>query len=343
MKGRAIIPLVLGLCMGLIAVKILVNKLQSAQGSTVETAMVSVVRATRDIGSFEEITPDMVEVIETVDNTFVPAGERISATEDVVGRVAAKSIPKSGPVLTSMIAPVGTPPGMVGRIPPGFRAVSVKVDEVTSVAYQLSPGDWVDVIVVMDVETGGQYRRKDTIAEVILQRVRVAAVGRATGGTSNETGATMKPAKSATLLIAEEDVPKLHLAQTRGKLTLAMRGSEDDLLGNPIVARGSEVFSFEREAALAELGVQPTTTSTKTASAIRRPDIPHILTVFHGSTLGQPPAIEQLTFQNANSRAIVGLRSGPVTSVRSSRPGPNLDTDSSGLQQAGDVGTEAGE
>ncbi len=99
MKGRAIIPLVLGLCVGLVAVKYLVNTLQDAKGSTAESKMISVVRATQDIAGYQEITAEFVELVETSDASLAPARERIGSLEDVIGRVTAKSIPERSPVV----------------------------------------------------------------------------------------------------------------------------------------------------------------------------------------------------------------------------------------------------
>lgn len=242
MKGKAIIPLVLGLVVGLLAVKFGIDAVKSAQGSSRDSEQISYVRAKLDIAAYQKITPDVLEVLTTTDPQFAPAHERIEKVEDVAGRVTAKAIPARAPVLTSMLAPEGTPAGMVGRIPPGFRAVSVKIDEVSGVAYQLKAGDWVDVTVVMDIVTG-RRGAKETIAEVILQHVQVAAVGR--GGQADPAGKSPggRPAKSATLLIAEEDVPKLHLAATRGKLTLSLRGEDQKISDTPPTATDADLSS----------------------------------------------------------------------------------------------------
>ena len=177
MKSKAIIPLVLGLAVGIATVKLALNTIRKAQANRATITMVNTVRAKVDIDPYKTITAEMVEVIETPENPLVPDRERVESLEDVLGRVSGKSIPQFSAVLQSMIAPEGTSPGMVGRIPNGFRAVSVRIDEVTGVAFQISPGDWVDVIVVMDVSNlrGGG---RDTIAEVILQNVQVAAACR---------------------------------------------------------------------------------------------------------------------------------------------------------------------
>ena len=98
MKGRAIIPLVLGLCVGLVAVKFLVDAVQNARGSTTQET-VDVVRARVDIGSYQLITAELVEIVETTDASLAPALQRLSTLEDVVGKVTAKAIPQSAPVL----------------------------------------------------------------------------------------------------------------------------------------------------------------------------------------------------------------------------------------------------
>ncbi|MBI4718719.1 MAG: hypothetical protein HY763_13005, partial [Planctomycetes bacterium] len=105
MKGKAIIPLALGLAVGLLAVKLLVDFVKKAQASGSERQTVSVVRAKQDIAELQEITTELVEVVETTENQFLPAADRISKLEEVVGRVAAKAIPQKLPVLKSLLAP----------------------------------------------------------------------------------------------------------------------------------------------------------------------------------------------------------------------------------------------
>ncbi|UCE60838.1 MAG: Flp pilus assembly protein CpaB [Phycisphaerales bacterium] len=311
MKGKAFIPLALGLGMGLVAVKLLVDTLQKAKGSTEEKQTVTVVRATQDIGGFEEIAAELVDTVETADNALVPTHERITSLDDVVGRVTAKMIPAGTPVLKSMLAAPGTTPGMVGKIPKGYRAFSVKIDEVSGVAYQLKPGDWVDVIALMDVDTGGQGRgKKETISKTILENVQLAAMGRATtGAPGDSTASTVKPAKSATLLVPKEEIPKLHLWQTRGKLTLAMRGDDRETTEEAAVAYESEMFGGKR--------VEPVvpTKPTRVAQIATPPpqlQLPHSVTVYRGSAEGKPTQVQQIIFEHPHSRNVVELRGGPV-------------------------------
>ena len=329
MKGKAIIPLILGLCVGLVAVKFLVDAIQEARGST-DKQTVSAVRARIDIDSYQKITEEMVELVETADDAFAPSFQRFSSIEEVVGQVTAKAIPQNAPVLKNMLAPEGTLPGMRGLVKEGYRAVSVRIDEVTGVAYQLHPGDWVDVIVVMDVNTGGGRRGKETVAEVILQRVQIAAIGQARGSAQAQGGSKVKPAKSATLLVLQEDVPKLHLAATRGKLTLAMRGEEDTKKGKPLFAKSSEVFGF---------GAQSKNDPHQqivTAKPVRptEPKPKHSVTIFAGSANGSTQ-VNQTIFANGDSRVIVGVSQGMINKVDSSKGNERIRTRSSRGPQSG--------
>lgn len=309
MKGKAIIPLILGLCVGLVAVKFLVDAVQKARGSTTAQEVITVVRARVDIPSFQKITEEHVETVETTDATLAPALHRISTVEEVVGRVTAKSIPQHAPVLKTMLAPEGTPAGMRGLVKEGFRAVSIRIDEVTGVAYQLHPGDWVDVIVVMDVDTGSGRGRRETVAEVILERVQIAAIGQATTGASTQQGGSrVKPAKSATLLVRVEDAPKLHLAATRGKLTLTMRGDDDTDEGNPGYASSRDVFGAHAPDKIDQ--PQQIVTAQPVHRAEPRPK--HGVTVITGAGKGRTE-VNQTVFSSGDSRIIVGVSNGIIS------------------------------
>jgi pilus assembly protein CpaB len=314
MRGKAIIPLVLGLCVGLLAVKFGVDAIKRARGSVEAQATVEVARAKLDIDAFEEITPEMVELVEVPDSAFIPAQDRVTQLDDLVGRVTAKAIPSQAPVLLSMLAPPGTPAGMVGRIPPGYRAVSVRIDEVTGVAYQIKPGDFVDVIVVMDVDTGNRQRRRETIAEVVLENIEVAAIGQETAATGNPNpGQKTRPAMSATLLIPEEEVPKLHLAATRGKITLAMRGDADAIVKgkNLSYVRDSDVFAALRDEHGDDKAKPPVpVVVVKPVDSEPEPE-PYAVLVRRGSTVPDVrPAVERIVFESADSPNIVGVSEG---------------------------------
>lgn len=336
MKGKAVIPLILGLGIGLVAVKYGVDTIKQAQGSRTAPELVMVVQALEDIGDAVAITAEMVKSVETAPSAFVPALERIEKIEDVIGRVTAKSIPQGMPVLASMLAPKGTSAGMRGRIPPGFRAASVRIDEASSVGYQLKAGDWVDVTVVMDVGGTGT-RRRETISEVILQHVQVGAVGRASSGTE-ASKVQQRGAKSVTLLVREEDVPKLHLAGTKGKITLSLRGDDD--LVRSVGARASMAELLpgfgEPDPVRVETAPVPPPIVAHVIPVVVKKAKPYTVMVVRGSTRRIPLAqIERITFEGVASRRMISVAGPPGAGAAAV-----MGADSAGAIGQGEIGAQ---
>jgi pilus assembly protein CpaB len=315
MKGKAFIPLVLGLVVGLLAVKLVVDTVRESQaGQKSETS--KLVRAKMDIGAYVEIRPEMVEEVEVKDTSVAPKEQLVrkedlfkkDATPSGDWRVTAKAIPAGSFILQNMLAPKGAKAGMVARIKPGQRAVSVKIDEVTAAGYQIKPGDLVDVMVVMEVR--GTGRRKETIAEVLLQRIEVAAIGQAIDDTTPAGGTTQRPrpAKSATLLVDEADAPKLHLAASRGRIALALRGDDELLSDKRISASSSKLLAAmgleEDESGVPVVQASPALPAMLVADTPVQRESPHEVTVFRGSKSGG--SVERVTFENKHSSQVIG-------------------------------------
>ncbi len=319
MNRRAAIPLLAGLVIGLVAVKLVMDFVKKAQGSQQAQQKFTLIQAKQDIKAYEKIDAEMVQAVETSDSVLAPQAERMGSLETVVGRVAMKGIPQNAPILKSMLAPEGTPEGIEGRIPPGYRAVAVKIDEATSAGYNLQPGDWVDVIVVMDIETGTRGK-KDTLAEVILQRVQIAAIGQGTNDQAEAAGGKIKPAKSATILVKHEDAPKLHLAGTRGKITLVLRGSDDKNDDAPATAYGNDIMNrlMGERVAVGPPVAAPTPAPEQAPATIAVPEAPppppHTVLVFRSIAEGNKPAsTERVTFENAESWKLLEVGAGAPT------------------------------
>jgi pilus assembly protein CpaB len=363
MKKTAIIPLILGLGIGLFAVKLAVDTIRKAQAASSSARVIQVVQAAQDIDAQSEITPEMVKLIETSDTSLAPQHERMEKLDDVVGRVTAKSIPANVPVLASMLAPKGTPAGLQGRIRPGYRAVSIRIDEASAVAYQIKAGDWVDVIVVMDIESGLRGK-KETIAKVILEHVEVAAIGHDSNVPAGSGPNKVKPAKSATLLVEEAQAPKLHLAATRGKLTLAMRG-ENDMptagvpievtsfdevvigLRPPVVTPGTEgkpPFWMEMAKGLFGAGQDDPDEPKKTAKKVQPvaqsldPMLQPTTVIVFRSNSGRSGGreIERVTFAGANSSTVLEMRGGAPTPASNSMLGGPGSSASSSSRSSGE-------
>lgn len=246
MKGKAIIPLVAGLCVGGLALKIGWSTLQKAQGAQPELAQAWASKEPLSRGV--PITEAMLSSLK-FPAQYLPPGS-VKKKEDLVGRVPAMEAPAGLPIVESMLHPRGTPPGIF--VPPGLRAVAVKIDESSGVDYHIEPGAHVDVV-------GYFMTRRDSkqeiVARTLIENVEVAAVGQKLqpgAGEQTDKSGKAKPARAVTLLVKPEFVPKLHLAEQRGKIKLSLRNeiesdgdrvatntTEDDILGAPPPKQGN--------------------------------------------------------------------------------------------------------
>jgi Flp pilus assembly protein CpaB len=102
---------------------------------------------------------------------LVPASA-LKDKEQVIGRVPRVEAPAGLPILEEMLLAPGEPAGV--HVPPGLRAVAVKIDEGSGVDFHLEPGCHVDVIGYFTVR---DRNRQETVARTIIENVRVAAVG----------------------------------------------------------------------------------------------------------------------------------------------------------------------
>jgi len=234
MKTRAIIPLVVGLAVGTVAIKLFADVLQKARQERA-ASIVHVVCASVDIPPTAQIRESMIAV-KPVPKSLVPKDVFLDPKE-VIGRVARLTVPSGMPILASLLSPKGTPPGLATRIKEGYRAVAVQVDEFAGVAGWVKPGSLVDVVAVMNLSGGGI---RNTISKTILEKVEVLAVGQEI---VNEGDASASLARSVTLLVRPEDVPKLHLAATKGKIRLAMRNQKDFSLAETAATTDKDLLS----------------------------------------------------------------------------------------------------
>lgn len=239
MKARAIVPLVIGLGVGLIAIKLVVDVVQRAKGSNSSGDAVEVVMAKSEIPVGTAITPEMIKVAKASKGALPT--RYFETSEKVSGRVASYTMLPGIIVQPNMLAPVGTVPGLGVKIPDGYRAVAVKVDEFSSVAGFLKPGSRVDVIAVLNVK---KNRRTETITKIILQNIEVAAVGQQLDDQS-ESSSNNALSRSVTLLVRPKEASELHLAATKGNIRLAMRSYKDQITTKSEDATESQLFGDE--------------------------------------------------------------------------------------------------
>jgi pilus assembly protein CpaB len=207
------------LLFGLLAAVSVSRYLSSAQAYTKNLSRVAVAKVAIPVGT--KIIPEQVMVVQfpkesTPDGTFDNA-------EKLTGRVAIANIAAREPITESRLAPEGTAGGLSAVIPEGYRAMTVKVDDVVGISGFIMPGTLVDVVVVID--PADHAGMQDPISKIVLQNIKVLANGQNIDKPDNQREANS--VKAITLQVTPEQAEKLALASSEGKLQLVMRNSVD--------------------------------------------------------------------------------------------------------------------
>jgi pilus assembly protein CpaB len=181
----------------------------------------SVVVAKVNIQPGEKIIAEQLQSVQFPSNA-VPDGTFQSA-DKLIGRVAVVQIAAREPVTDYKLAPEGSAGGLSAVIPEGYRAMTVKVDDVVGISGFVMPGALVDVVVVINpAEQNGQ---ENPISKIVLQNIKVLANGQNIDRPKNDR--EPESVKAVTLQVTPEQAEKLALASSEGKLQLVMRNSVD--------------------------------------------------------------------------------------------------------------------
>ena len=196
-----------------------VQSVQKKAGPGIKTRTVVVAATDLELGA--ELQADNLKSIQWPANA-VPEGV-FENPDELVGRGLIQPVAQNEPFmngngkLASKEAGAGLPP----IIPEGFRALSVRVNDVIGVAGYVLPGTRVDVVATVNPT----QRPEDVQSKVVLSDVRVLAAG-----TKIERDVTTdKPIETSvvTLLVDPSQAEKLTLASTEGKIQLALRNPVD--------------------------------------------------------------------------------------------------------------------
>jgi pilus assembly protein CpaB len=237
----------------------------SSQQSSVQP--VPVVVAKVDVAARTPLTQEMLDV-----KLLPPDAVSPSAFTDVqiaVGQVTRFPLAAGEQVLSSKVISVD---GRLGRslsfvIPEGKRAFAINADSVQNAGGLLLPGDYVDVIVIHDVDfvdpadPSNRETENAFLVQTIMQNVEVLAVAQvvvdvvevpveaeagaegaegaavpaegeeeagSTQRVRNTEAAAQPGAATVTLAVTPEEAERLYLAESNGQIRLAVRPFGDD-------------------------------------------------------------------------------------------------------------------
>ena len=220
---RLILALTGAVLCGLIGVMLITRYLSSVQAFTKNLG--NVVVAKKEIPLGEKITAEHL-ALTAIPNGAAPEGV-FRKMDELVGRVAITPIGVREPITNMKLAPSGVGAGLSAVIPEGYRAMTVKVDDVVGVSGFIMPGSFVDVVAII-VPPGQQSDGRGPVSMIVLQNIKVLASGPKIDSPADQREPTS--VKAVTLQVTPDQAEKLVLAANEGKLQLVMRnyGDQED-------------------------------------------------------------------------------------------------------------------
>jgi pilus assembly protein CpaB len=187
---------------------------------TVDVKTVDVVVAQHPLKLGTRITADHVKVVQWPANA--PVANSFSKVEDVLNRGLISAVDENEPLTSAKLAALEAGAGLPPSIPPGMRAISVKVNEVVGVAGFVVPGTRVDVMVTLPAKN----RDQDSTTRVVVSNTQVLTAGTRYDQEKAKDGAPI-PSTVVTLLVTPEDGERIALAASEGQIMLTLRNPLD--------------------------------------------------------------------------------------------------------------------
>ncbi len=201
--------MVLGLLLGAAAAALALIYLSTAKdgssGSGGAAGDVPVVVATVDVPSGTRLTAEMIALKKVTDADVLTGA--FSTTEGVVNQVTTVDLVTGEQIIAAKVtgsdaalAEFGPNPPLSLLLEPGTRGLSVKVSSLIGAGGNIRPGDFVDVILVVEVKSASNsgdpaaQGTTDQLALTILQNVKVLAID--TERTPADPSGATDPSKS---------------------------------------------------------------------------------------------------------------------------------------------------
>ena len=188
----------------------------------------------------------------------IPAGTKLTDEFLAIKQLPSKTIPKDYPssieslkdrIVKSTVLPdeiitesrligQGSAGGLTLIIPPGQRAITVKVDEVAGVGGFINPGDRVDIVAIV------KKSEEQTFSKTILQNVLVLAVGDKILDPNVVSDPQAKVVSQVTVALNPQDSEKLALAHELGQLQLVLRPHGENVVATTEGTRLEDVYGY---------------------------------------------------------------------------------------------------
>ncbi|MEQ1883414.1 MAG: Flp pilus assembly protein CpaB, partial [Bryobacteraceae bacterium] len=218
MKQRFALVLIFALVVSAAASVVLYRLIANQISANKEAAQSKILVAAHNLSSGDLIKEGDVKLADWSGAT--PPGA-ILKVEDAVNRGVIETIYEGEAILEVRIAARGAGAGLASTIPPGMRAVAVRVNDVVGVSGFVIAGSHVDILIAGNPPSGSNA---GTVTKTLLQNVEVLSAGQNT-----QKDAEGKPISVpvVNLLVTPEQAEILSLASNDARIQLVLRNPMD--------------------------------------------------------------------------------------------------------------------
>jgi len=254
--------LISGIALGIVAVvmvKVYLDQQQriaqeqvKRQIANIQSNQSVVLVAKQDIPKGVAIEAAMLDT-SVVPNQFIQP-QAVTSLDRITGMVSVAAISKGEQITLSKLATAKQAGGdLAGVTPAGKRAIPIAVDNLASLAGMVKPGDYVDVIAMLQIP--GQTAEGQPTSQIavlpLFQNVLVLAIGQNTGGLINQSSRLREQTVDTnvgpslvTLALTPQEASFLAFVQEQGKIRLTLRSPADAKVEQIMPANLNTLFQY---------------------------------------------------------------------------------------------------
>ncbi|MFZ2602611.1 MAG: Flp pilus assembly protein CpaB [Candidatus Omnitrophota bacterium] len=217
----------------------------------IQASQISVLVAKDDIVKGKIVEPDNFTA-KIIPNQFVQPGA-VTSLDRISGMISITNISKGEQITLNKFAYAKETGGLSEVTPMGKRAITISVDNISSLAGMIKAGDHVDVIALIPNSVAGADGKVVTqlITLPIFQNVLVLAIGQQTSPASSKTDLRFRSIEAKqetnpliTLALIPQEASLIAFVQEQGKIRLTMRSPTDTKIEPVVAANWESLFQY---------------------------------------------------------------------------------------------------
>jgi pilus assembly protein CpaB len=286
-----------------------------------EAPSVSVVVAKFDLVTGEVVSSENMAVRSIPIDVSPGSAVRPDRFESYAGMKLTRPLRGGEPLLAEIVQPADVG-GLAMRVRQGIRALTLNVDEVSSVSGMLRPGDRIDLLFTARSPAGGGVAVGESTS-VLVQDVPILATGRQVAAVTEENS---RGFTSITMELSPDDAKRVVAAQRAGRITAMLRHPDDRQPVSNAPVDLHALLGLKREPAVSLTAPPIKSTGPEIITGGLGPVVPKGERNPHGARTTVEPVPESGRFDEKSNLSQPPRLAGP-TIART--PTPTVPTDSS--------------